>query len=766
MWRFLGAVAILFLIALGVFYYIGYFDAPKLVGTPGESEEVGPRLTPDMKAHLESGTSPGSSAMQKDVAIPGKEPFTLRDAVITLMEDQEVASRFDGKIIEILVDLNQPVKRGQVLARLDDTTAHIKELAAQIKAETSNETIEAAKAKLETSEQIVKDDEKAGRSVSENDKLIHRFQRDQAKFEKLKAIGEREVAKQELQAAKTEREQHRIVSNVNGVIARSYKKLGEHARAGEPVFKVANYDRLRVEGAVPAQQAPYIKVGMRCLVEPERLLDPLGELRGHTAPITAITVTPDRRLMASASEDQSVILWYWSRGRRWDTLQDTTPLYAVAAGKPVKDEATGNTTYSFLTGGENGRARLWFVTANAQGQRVEKKSIEVSDPEAHRGGVVRAVAFSPDGKTFATGGDDRVLCVWKLDGDKPTFQYRVQESLAEPAHRGAVTTLNFFQDDKGDLYLVSAGTDRSLKRWKLDAKHALLDFRQKDRAGDVTQLGVSQDGQLCLFDAGDKLWMLDFNERDLVGTIDSGGRGHFATLALFTPSGHMVLTANANGRLQLFSTPVNPKAASFFRDAYAEGFRRNSLLALGLLSACASDETLLLAPGALASCLEQPKQAPPPEVSSGVLTLSPAAHVQFPMVLVNNREFRGLTTVPEIWPLQAYELRHLVTPDASAVTCAAFVPEPPGYQGETILFTGGTDKLIRIWKLPAAWERSNALEAIVTAVSNQVESRGLVRVRAEFDNPGIEGARLFSGSNVNLTIYPETAEKPQRGGIQ
>ena len=140
-------------------------------------------------------------------------------------------------------------------------------------------------------------------------------------------------------------------------------------------------------------------------------------------------------------------------------------------------------------------------------------------------------------------------------------------------------------------------------------------------------------------------------------------------------------------------------------------------------------------------------------------TLSPAANMIFPVVLVNSRDFRGLTAVPEVWPLQAYELRHLVTPDASAVACAAFVPEPAGYEGESILFTGGADKLIRVWKLPPASERANALEAIVTAVSGQVESRGLVRVRAEFDNPSAEGARLYSGSNVNLTIYPEMVGK-------
>src|SRR5262249_25586569 len=149
------------------------------------------------------------------------------------------------------------------------------------------------------------------------------------------AIMERDVARKELQQARVEREFHRITSNISGVVSKVYKKLGEPVRQGEALFKIANYDRLRIEGAVPGQQAQYIKPGMRCLVEPERVLDPLSELRGHTGAINCLAVTPDRLLLASASDDQSIMLWDWGHGRRWDTLQDDVALYAIAAGKPA-----------------------------------------------------------------------------------------------------------------------------------------------------------------------------------------------------------------------------------------------------------------------------------------------------------------------------------------------------------------------------------------------------------------------------------------------
>jgi hypothetical protein len=74
------------------------------------------------------------------------------------------------------------------------------------------------------------------------------------------------------------------------------------------------------------------------------------------------------------------------------------------------------------------------------------------------------------------------------------------------------------------------------------------------------------------------------------------------------------------------------------------------------------------------------------------------------------------------------------------------------------MFTGGADRVVRVWALPRAAQWQQPLEAEITYVGSQVE-RGAdtVRIRAELANPANPLRRLRPGSYANLRLYPETA---------
>src|SRR5207244_3371651 len=100
-----------------------------------------------------------------------------------------------------------------------------------------------------------------------------------------------------------------------------------------------------------------------------------------------------------------------------------------------------------LSGGSDGMARLWDLNANSE------KPKKVLDSK-HRG-AIQCVAFTPDGKYCATGGDDREIIVH--DTATGAFKYRLT------GHRGAVTSLQFLPDAQ----LLSVSKDNTLRLWKL-----------------------------------------------------------------------------------------------------------------------------------------------------------------------------------------------------------------------------------------------------------------------------------------------------------
>lgn len=121
----------------------------------------------------------------------------------------------------------------------------------------------------------------------------------------------------------------------------------------------------------------------------------IKNLKGHQGGLNAVAMTQDGQLLATASDDTSVILWN-AQGDSVRTLSGghTGKVFGVAFSPDGQ---------RVISGGEDSLCVIWSVT----GQILDT----IRHPD-----LIRRVLFFPDGQRFATGAYDGVVRVFDLKG--------------------------------------------------------------------------------------------------------------------------------------------------------------------------------------------------------------------------------------------------------------------------------------------------------------------------------------------------------------
>lgn len=181
----------------------------------------------------------------------------------------EMSSAVEGVISEVLVDKNDVVKKGDVVARLDAGLEAATVELRRVQAELSSD-VQAQKLALEFSERSlarVKDlYEKKAASFSELDKL--KTEQAIAQQQLQQALDRKRQAELEHNRALADLQRRTLVSPIDGVVIERFKEPGEHIDF-EPVLKLAQLDPLRVEVFAPASLYGKVKAGMTASVSPE-----------------------------------------------------------------------------------------------------------------------------------------------------------------------------------------------------------------------------------------------------------------------------------------------------------------------------------------------------------------------------------------------------------------------------------------------------------------------------------------------------------------
>lgn len=221
--------------------WLGALAVACLTGCSGQQGESAPQepesavtLGPENVTRVETRTLRSGPVITG--ALRARQAATLRAEV-------------GGPVLEMKAEQGQPVKRGQLLARIDDVALQDQLIAARSTVRVTENALRVAQAEEERTERLARAE------------VITRRDLERAQLMRHQAQAQLSEAQSRLALVREQLGRTRIVAPFEGVVSERQVNAGDVVQPGSPLLTVVDPRSLELEASVPAEYAGKIEAG-------------------------------------------------------------------------------------------------------------------------------------------------------------------------------------------------------------------------------------------------------------------------------------------------------------------------------------------------------------------------------------------------------------------------------------------------------------------------------------------------------------------------